>query len=108
MRRRSKRSMKKMGNADKRHLHHFIHRRLLCRWMPGSNKLNLNSLTATVVWLLTGLPATWGIYFADNTPMLLLGFAMATFAYGALYARLTQFRWCFSAATMRRGKLLSE
>ena len=105
MRRRARRSMKKMGSADKRHLHHFIHRRLLVSWMPSSNKLILNSLTSPVVWLLTGIPATWGIYFADNTPMLLLGFALATFAYGVLYARLTQFQWCFSPVTMKRGVL---
>jgi UDP-N-acetylmuramyl pentapeptide phosphotransferase/UDP-N-acetylglucosamine-1-phosphate transferase len=101
MRRRSKRSMKKMGSADKRHLHHFIHHRLLARWFPGSNKLILNSLTSPVVWVLAVVPAAWGVYFADNTPLLVLGFATATFAYGVLYARLTQFRWCFSAVTLR-------
>jgi len=63
--------------------------------------LLLNSLTSPVVWLLAGLPAAWGVFFADNTPMLVLGFALATFAYGVLYARLTQFRWCFSAVTLR-------
>ena len=108
MRRRAKRSMKRMGKADKRHLHHFIHRRLVRRWVPGNNCLLLNSLTSPVVWLLTGLPATWGIYFADNTPMLLLGFALASVAYGGLYARVTQFRWCFSAVTMRRARVVCE
>ena len=102
MRRRSKRSLKKMGSADKRHLHHFIHRRLLARWFPGSNKLILNSLTSPVVWVLAGLPAAWGVYFADNTPMLVLGFALATFAYGVIYARLTQFSRCFRAVTLRQ------
>ena len=105
MRRRAKRNLKRMGKADKRHLHHFIHRRLVSRWFPASNKLILNSLTSPVVWVLTAMPGAWGIYFADNTPMLLLGFAVATFAYGVLYARLTQFRWCFSAVTMSQGRL---
>jgi hypothetical protein len=100
--------MKKMGNADKRHLHHFIHRRLVSRWVPGHNGLILNSLTSPVVWVLTGLPAAWGVYFAEDSNMLMLGFALATFAYGGLYARVTQFRWCFSAVTMRRGGLQSE
>jgi len=103
MRRRAKRNMKRMGKADKRHLHHFIHRRLLARWFPVSNKLILNSLTSPVVWVLAGLPAAWGVYFADSTPMLVIGFALATFAYGVLYARLTQFKWCFSAVTMQRS-----
>ena len=101
MRRRAKRSMKRMGKADKRHLHHFIHRRLIRRWGPGNNCLLLNSLTSPVVWVLAVVPAAWGVYFADNTPMLVLGFAMATLGYGGLYARLTQFRWCFSAVTLR-------
>jgi UDP-N-acetylmuramyl pentapeptide phosphotransferase/UDP-N-acetylglucosamine-1-phosphate transferase len=106
MRRRSKCSMKKMGTADKRHLHHFIHRRLVSRWVPSHNGLILNSLTSPVVWVLTGLPAAWGVYFAEDSNMLMLGFALATFAYGGLYARVTQFRWCFSAVTMRRGGLV--
>jgi UDP-N-acetylmuramyl pentapeptide phosphotransferase/UDP-N-acetylglucosamine-1-phosphate transferase len=108
MRRRSKSSMKKMGNADKRHLHHFIHRRLVARWVPGHNGLILNSLTSPVVWVLTGLPAAWGVYFAEDANMLMLGFGLATFAYGGLYARVTQFRWCFSAVTMKRAWLESE
>ena len=108
MRRRSKRSMKKMGNADKRHLHHFIHRRLVAKWLPQSDSLLLNSLTSPVVWVLTGVPAAWGIYFASNTYMLMLGFALASVAYGGLYARVTQFRWCFSAVTMKRARLVSE
>ena len=108
MRRRSKRSMKRIGKADKRHLHHFIHRRLVRRWVPSNNSLLLNSLTSPVVWVLACLPAAWGIYFADNTPMLVMGFALATFAYGVLFARLTQFRWCFSAVTMRQGRLVNE
>lgn len=101
MHRRSKSSMKKMGSADKRHLHHFIHRRLVASWVSSSNSLLLNSLTSPVVWVLTGVPAAWGIFFANNTSMLMLGFAMAAFAYGGLYARVTQFRWCFSAVTLR-------
>jgi hypothetical protein len=68
----------------------------------------LNSLTSPVVWVLTVVPAACGVYFADNTPMLVLGFVVATFAYGVLYARLTQFRWCFSAVTMKRAGLESE
>ena len=108
MRRRSKCSVKKMGSADRRHLHHFIHRRLVARWVPDNNKLLLNSLTSPVVWVLTGVPAAWGVYFADNTSMLMLGFGLAAFAYGGLYARVTQFQWCFSALTLKRGGLESE
>ena len=105
MRRRAKRSMKIMCKADKRHLHHFINRRLVAKWLPKKNSLLLNNVTSPMVWLLTLVPAAWGVYFMDNTPMLVLGFGLAVFAYGGLYARVTQFQWCFSAVTLKRGRL---
>jgi len=43
------------------------------------------------------------IPFAATT--LVIGFFLASFGYMALFARLTQFVWCFQAATMRRTEM---
>jgi hypothetical protein len=41
------------------------------------------------------------INWYTNTPMLMVGFAFTVLVYSAIYARLTQFVWCFSAVTTR-------
>ena len=48
----------------------------------------------------TALPASYAVLFAQNNNALALGFGAYIFIYAALYARLTQFRWCFSARTL--------
>lgn len=89
------------GQPDKVHLHHLIHRRVVCHMFPHYSAPLKNGLTSPLCWLCAALPAAWAIVFARNTPMLILGLALAGLAYAALYARLTQFRWCFSALTLQ-------
>ena len=60
-----------------------------------------NGFTSPFCWLYAALPAAWAVLFAQNTPMLVLGLGLAVLGYSALYARLTQFAWCFSALTLR-------
>jgi UDP-N-acetylmuramyl pentapeptide phosphotransferase/UDP-N-acetylglucosamine-1-phosphate transferase len=106
VRRRRKREGHHPGQPDKAHLHHFIHRRLLPMVIPdlvASDSPTLrNGFTSPFCWLYAALPATWAVLFAQNTPMLILGLALAVLGYSALYARLTQFGWCFRALTMRQ------
>jgi len=99
--RRRKRHGHSATRADRAHLHHFIHRRLIRKLFPKASARLQNGLTSPLCWLLAALPAGWAIVFHDNNPMLALGFAVAIVTYGAIYARLTQFRWCFSAWTLR-------
>ena len=40
-------------------------------------------------------------FMAGVSALLALGFGLAILGYAAVYARLTQFRWCFSAWTLR-------
>lgn len=102
VRRRRKREGHHPGQPDKAHLHHFIHRRLVPTLAAGHSAELRNGLTSPFCWLYAALPASWAVLFAQNTPMLMLGLVLATFVYSAVYARLTQFGWCFRALTMRR------
>lgn len=99
--RRIKRQGHHPGQPDTCHLHHFLHRRVIRKMFPGVGRTLQNGLTGTLVWLLASMPAIWAVIHCRNTPMLILGFFLATFGYAALYARLTQFVWCFQAATLR-------
>ena len=101
VRRRRKRVGSHPGQPDKAHLHHFLHRRLVRPHLPHMSPTMQNGLTSPFCWLYAALPAGWAVVFASNTLMLALGLAVAVFTYAAIYARLTQFCWCFSAATLK-------
>ena len=89
------------GQPDKCHLHHFLHRRVIRKLFPRVGPTSHNSLTGALLWLLAALPALWAVAFCQNTAALVLGFFLAVFGYTAIFARLTQFVWCYQAATMR-------
>ena len=101
IRRRMRRRGHHPGQPDKCHLHHFIHRRVIRKAFPRASHNLHNSLTGAFAWLIAALPAAWAVAFCQNTPALIAGFFLAAFAYAAVFARLTQFVWCFQAATLR-------
>ena len=101
VRRRQKREGHHPGQPDKTHLHHLLHRRVICRLFRSVDASWQNGLTGTVCWLFAALPAVLAIALAEHTPLLAFAFAVVGFGYAALYARLTQFRWCFSALTLK-------
>jgi UDP-N-acetylmuramyl pentapeptide phosphotransferase/UDP-N-acetylglucosamine-1-phosphate transferase len=105
--RKTKRQGHSPGTPDKVHLHMLVHRRIVCPALPGISKTMQNSMTSPFCWVITLLPVLWAIRFPMDTTMLQLGFGLAIFGYAALYARLTQFRWCFSALTLRSRPLSS-
>lgn len=92
--RRRKREGHHPGQPDKAHLHHFLHRRLVCKLFPGHSAALKNGLTSPFCWLYAALPAGWAVVFAEQPAMLAVGFGVAVFTYAVIYARLTQFRWC--------------
>lgn len=108
VRRRRKRQGHHPGHADKAHLHHFIHRRIICHLFPNMSTRLKNGLTSPICWLLTALPCAWAVAFAQNTAILAVGFALSIMGYAAVYARLTQFRWCFSPITLRASPEVSS
>jgi hypothetical protein len=102
--RRRRRKGHQPSQPDKAHLHHLIHRRVVCRIFPKFDATLQNSMTSPICWFFVAVPATWAVVFAENTPLLVIGFMTSLFGYTAVYARLTQFRWCFSALTLRPTK----
>ena len=101
VRRRRNRAGGQSGQPDKVHLHHLIHRRIICKRFPQYSALFKNDLTSPVCWLATAIPSAWAVAFSKDTEMLALGFFGFVLIYASVYARLTQFRWCFSARTLR-------
>ena len=88
------------GDPDRLHLHSLVKRRLARRLMPKASNLLRNSLTGALMWLAALLPAVIAVQWPTNTLMLMMGFGFCALVYSAAYARLTQFRWCFTAATL--------
>ena len=88
------------GDPDRLHLHSLVNRRLASRLFPQSSKLVRNSATGAIMWLAALLPVTIAVQWRTSTFMLVLGFAVCGLLYSAVYARLTQFRWCFNPATL--------
>lgn len=101
MLRRHRRSMN-VGQPDCLHLHSLVHRRLVRRLMPRANGLMRNSVTGLVLSGAGIFPVWMAVHWATDTPMLVLCFLGCALIYSAVYARLTQFRWCFNAVTLRR------
>lgn len=99
---RRRRRCQKVGDPDCLHLHSLIHRRLVRRLLPQASPLARNSITGVLVSCAGVLPVWMAVRWATDTPMLVIGFALCALIYSATYARLTQFRWCFGAVTLRR------
>ena len=86
----------------------LLHRRVIRKLFPKVSRTLQNGLTGSLVWLLAAMPAAWAVVFYQSTTALVIGFFLASFGYMVLFARLTQFVWCFQAATMRRTEMLAD
>jgi len=89
-----------VSGPDRLHLHSLVKRRLVRRLFPNASPLLSNSATGALMWSASLLPAVMAIQWRNSTPLLMLGSALCVLLYLAIYARLTQFRWCFSPATL--------
>ena len=94
-----------LGTADRLHLHSLVKRRVVRQLCPTLSRTTRNSITGTLLWGMTLLPATWAVSAYDNTPLLALGLLLFAAAYHLLYVRLVRFRWCISAALTPAPKL---
>lgn len=88
------------GHPDRLHLHSLIKRRVVRRWLPHSRNLVRNSVTGAIMWAFAAAPAFLALRWPSHTLALALCFVLCAFGYSALYARLTQFRWCFHPHTL--------
>ena len=101
VRRRHNREGHHPGQPDKVHLHHLIHRRVVCHAFPHISAALKNGFTSPLCWIFVAVPAAWAVLFAENTPMLIIAVGALIFGYSAVYARLSQFRWFFSELTLQ-------
>jgi hypothetical protein len=67
---------------------------------PRTSNLIRNSITGMIMWLAALAPVAIAVNHSGDSLNLALGLLLCAFAYSAFYARLTQFRWCFKAATL--------
>lgn len=98
--RRKKRSMSP-GDPDRLHLHSLVKRRVVRKLFPRSSNLFRNSVTGALMWVVALCPAWLAANHSGHTGNLVIATGICAFAYSALYARLTQFRWCLSPATLK-------
>ncbi|MDR3453495.1 MAG: glycosyltransferase [Rhodoferax sp.] len=89
------------GDADRLHLHSLVNRRVVRVLLPHASNLVRNSATGAIMWGAALVPALIAVRWPTHTPALVLGFAACVLLYAAAYARLTQFRWGFGAATLQ-------
>lgn len=87
------------GDPDRLHLHSLVKKRFVRQLLPGCSNLCRNSVTGAIIWLGALIPAAIASYWPLDSGSLIVGLLVCAFAYSAVYARLTQFVWCFKAAT---------
>jgi UDP-N-acetylmuramyl pentapeptide phosphotransferase/UDP-N-acetylglucosamine-1-phosphate transferase len=90
-----------LGHPDRLHLHSLVKRRLLHAWLPGASRMVRNSATGSVMWCASLLPAVLALSWPTSTAALVICWLACALLYSTIYARLTQFKWCFSAATLQ-------
>jgi len=89
------------GHPDRLHLHSLAKRRLVWKLLPRAPNLVRNSVTGAIMWLAALPPMLIAIAYPTNNANLVVGFFVCAFMYSAVYARLSQFAWCFKAATLK-------
>jgi UDP-N-acetylmuramyl pentapeptide phosphotransferase/UDP-N-acetylglucosamine-1-phosphate transferase len=88
------------GDPDRLHLHSLVKKRFVRHMFPRASNLIRNSVTGMIMWAAAMVPMAIAVYLSGDSLDLALGLLLCAFVYSALYARLTQFRWCFRAATL--------
>lgn len=98
--RRKKRHMSP-GDPDRLHLHSLFKRRVVRRLFPHAHNTVRNSLTGALMWCAALLPSLLAVLYWSHTPSLVAAGLLCAAVYSSVYARLTQFRWCISPATLK-------
>lgn len=90
------------GDPDRLHLHSLVKKRVVRHWFPSQSGLFRNSATGLVMWGAALLPVATALIVGNSTVGLAAGLFLCAFVYCAVYARISQFVWCFRAATVER------
>jgi len=91
------------SRPDGLHLHMLLHRRVVRKLFPRAPRRLQNGLTAPFCWMLAFLPAAVAVVRPHDTALLMGSVVVFMLLYSAIYARLTQFRWCLRALTLHRA-----
>ena len=91
MGRRIRHGFGRLSIADRQHLHQLLHGHVVGRLFPNLSVRRRNAATAPIVWGLAATPALWAVVFAENPPMLMLGFGLSTLGYAVAYRRAGRF-----------------
>jgi UDP-N-acetylmuramyl pentapeptide phosphotransferase/UDP-N-acetylglucosamine-1-phosphate transferase len=97
--RRRKRGLS-VGEPDRLHLHSLVKRRFVRQLLPNCSNLVRNSITGLIMWVAALTPIVVAMHLSGDSLDLALGLLLCAFVYSATYVRITQFRWCFRAATL--------
>ncbi len=95
------------GQPDKLHMHHMVHRRIVCQLWPNLSAPIKNGLTGLLCLVPVALTCAWAIVFATHTLALVAGTVLFALLYSLVYFRLTQFRW-FASTESRQLKLANR
>jgi UDP-N-acetylmuramyl pentapeptide phosphotransferase/UDP-N-acetylglucosamine-1-phosphate transferase len=88
------------GEPDRLHLHSLVKKRMVRQWLPNESNLARNSVTGMLMWGAALLPVAVALTVGNNTAGLAGGLVFCALVYTAVYARISQFVWCFRAATV--------
>jgi len=88
------------GAPDRLHLHSLVKKRVVPRLFPNASPLIKNSVTGAIMWTVASVPVLMATLWSTHSHDLSIVLVFCAFGYSALYARLTQFRWCFKPATL--------
>ncbi len=91
------------SRPDGLHMHMLLHRRVVRKWFPQASRRLQNGLTAPFCWMLALVPAVVAVARPQDTAFLMGSIAAFILLYSAMYARLTQFRWCLRPLTLDRA-----
>ena len=89
------------GDPDRLHLHSIVKKRVARHLLPRASNLIRNSVTGSIMWMAAFIPVTAAVVLDTESYQLAFALGLCAFLYSAVYARLTQFRWCIEAATLR-------
>jgi UDP-N-acetylmuramyl pentapeptide phosphotransferase/UDP-N-acetylglucosamine-1-phosphate transferase len=91
------------GAPDRLHLHSLVKKRFVRKMLPNSSNLVRNSVAGLVMWGAALIPAVLATTESQDSLELAFLFVLCALLYSSVYARLTQFRWCVQAATMKNA-----
>jgi len=92
------------GDPDRLHLHSIVKKRLVRHLFPWASNTVRNSITGSTMWFAAAVPVFLATTFNRQSIDLVISLFLCALLYSSVYARLTQFRWCFTAATLNRAR----